>query len=57
VAGGAIPGLLLRKPGPVPGAQVLVPKIFTTLRAYDRAQFLADLGAGVIAGIVALPPS
>jgi len=34
---------------------VLVPKILTTLRAYDRAQFLADLGAGVIVGIVALP--
>jgi SulP family sulfate permease len=34
---------------------VLVPKLFTTLRGYDRAQFLADLGAGVIVGIVALP--
>jgi SulP family sulfate permease len=34
---------------------VLVPKIVTTLRGYDRAQFMADLGAGVIVGIVALP--
>lgn len=33
---------------------MLVPKILTTLRAYDRAQFLADLGAGAIVGIVAL---
>jgi len=34
---------------------VLVPKIATTLRTYDRAQFAADVGAGVIVGIVALP--
>jgi SulP family sulfate permease len=34
---------------------VLVPKLVTTLKTYDRAQFLADLGAGVIVGIVALP--
>jgi sulfate permease, SulP family len=34
---------------------VLVPKLVTTLRTYDRAQFAADLGAGVIVGIVALP--
>jgi MFS superfamily sulfate permease-like transporter len=34
---------------------VLVPKIVTTLRGYDRTQFMADLGAGVIVGIVALP--
>jgi SulP family sulfate permease len=34
---------------------VLVPKIVTTMRAYDRAQFMADLSAGVIVGIVALP--
>jgi SulP family sulfate permease len=34
---------------------VLVPKLFTTLKTYDRAQFLADLTAGVIVGIVALP--
>jgi MFS superfamily sulfate permease-like transporter len=34
---------------------VLVPKIVTTLRGYDRTQFLADLGAGVIVRIVALP--
>ena len=38
-----------------PGALVLVPKIVTTLRGYDQRQFLADLGAGVIVGIVALP--
>jgi sulfate permease, SulP family len=36
---------------------VLVPKLFTTLRSYDRSQFGADLIAGVIVGIVALPLS
>lgn len=34
---------------------VLVPKSFTALRQYDRAQLVADLTAGVIVGIVALP--
>jgi SulP family sulfate permease len=34
---------------------VLVPKLVTTLRGYTRAQFAADLTAGVIVGIVALP--
>jgi SulP family sulfate permease len=34
---------------------VLVPKLVTTLRTYDRRQFSADLTAGVIVGIVALP--
>lgn len=34
---------------------MLVPKLVTTLKSYDRAQFLADLGAGIIVGIVALP--
>jgi SulP family sulfate permease len=34
---------------------VLVPKLFTTLKAYDRRQFAADLTAGAIVGIVALP--
>jgi SulP family sulfate permease len=34
---------------------MLVPKLFTTLRGYDRTQFLRDLSAGVIVGIVALP--
>lgn len=34
----------------------LKPKLFTALRSgYSREQFLADLGAGVIVGIVALP--
>jgi sulfate permease, SulP family len=32
---------------------VLVPKLLTTLKTYDRAQFAADVGAGVIVGIVA----
>ncbi|MGH7591317.1 MAG: SulP family inorganic anion transporter, partial [Gemmatimonadales bacterium] len=36
--------------------RTLVPKLWTTIRAgYDRHQFLADAGAGVIVGIVALP--
>ncbi|HET9514167.1 MAG TPA: SulP family inorganic anion transporter [Gemmatimonadales bacterium] len=35
---------------------MLVPKLVTTLNAgYTRSQFLSDLGAGVVVGIVALP--
>jgi sulfate permease, SulP family len=34
---------------------MLVPKLFTTLKGYSRTQFTADLTAGVIVGIVALP--
>lgn len=34
---------------------MLVPKLVTTLRSYDRAQFSADATAGIIVGIVALP--
>jgi SulP family sulfate permease len=34
---------------------VLIPKIVTTLRGYDRTQFVSDVGAGIIVGIVALP--
>lgn len=34
---------------------MLVPKLFTALRGYTREQFSADLIAGVIVGIVALP--
>jgi SulP family sulfate permease len=34
---------------------MLVPKLVTTLRTYDRTQLGADLSAGVIVGIVALP--
>lgn len=33
----------------------LVPKLFTTLRDYDRKQFTSDIVAGVIVGVVALP--
>src|SRR3989441_1200367 len=32
-----------------------VPKLWTTLRGYTREDLVADLGAGVIVGIVALP--
>ncbi|MFN8667901.1 MAG: sulfate permease [Gemmatimonadaceae bacterium] len=32
-----------------------VPKLVTTLKEYDRRQFVADLTAGTIVGIVALP--
>ena len=31
------------------------PKTFVVLRDYDRRQFLADLQAGVVVGIVAIP--
>ncbi len=34
---------------------MLVPKLFTTLKSYSRAEFTTDLSAGVIVGIVALP--
>ena len=34
---------------------MLLPKLVTTLQTYTRSQFLADLTAGVIVGIVALP--
>jgi SulP family sulfate permease len=34
---------------------MLVPKLVTTLKTYDRAQLTADVSAGVIVGIVALP--
>ena len=34
---------------------MLVPKLVTTLQSYDRRQLSADLTAGVIVGIVALP--
>jgi SulP family sulfate permease len=35
---------------------MLVPKLVTTLKAgYSRSQLLADVGAGVVVGIVALP--
>jgi hypothetical protein len=34
---------------------VFVPKLVTTLKQYDRRQFAADLTAGTIVGIVALP--
>jgi sulfate permease, SulP family len=34
---------------------VLLPKLVTTLQTYTRAQFLADLTAGIIVGVVALP--
>jgi sulfate permease, SulP family len=34
---------------------MLVPKLFTTLQSYSRAQFVADLTAGLIVGVVALP--
>jgi SulP family sulfate permease len=37
------------------GSLVLVPKLVTTLKGYTRQQLLADAGAGVIVGIVALP--
>src|SRR5581483_9273727 len=34
---------------------MFVPKLFTTLRHYDRKAFIADATAGVIVGVVALP--
>jgi SulP family sulfate permease len=34
---------------------LFVPKSITTLKSYSRSQFTADLSAGVIVGVVALP--
>jgi SulP family sulfate permease len=34
---------------------VIVPKLVTTLKDYSQAQFVTDLGAGIIVGMVALP--
>jgi sulfate permease, SulP family len=34
---------------------ILIPKLVTTLKTYDRGQFAADFGAGIVVGIVALP--
>lgn len=34
---------------------MLVPKLVTTLKGYTRQQFVADLGAGIVVGIVAIP--
>ena len=34
---------------------MLIPKLVTTLQGYDRRQFLNDLAAGIVVGIVALP--
>src|SRR5947209_15376460 len=34
---------------------MLLPKLVTTLKGYTRAQCMADVTAGVIVGIVALP--
>ncbi|MCA2005611.1 MAG: sodium-independent anion transporter, partial [Ignavibacterium sp.] len=34
---------------------ILKPKLFTTLRGYNKKQFISDATAGVIVGIVALP--
>src|SRR5215218_4939991 len=36
-------------------ATLLVPKLVTTLKTYNREQLVADLTAGVIVGIVAIP--
>jgi len=34
---------------------IIKPKIFTTLKDYNKKIFISDLTAGVIVGIVALP--
>jgi SulP family sulfate permease len=40
---------------PVQRSLTFVPKLFSTLKGYTRAQLLNDVTAGVIVGIVALP--
>jgi sulfate permease, SulP family len=49
---GGIDSLLASRGGSL---DQLVPKLVTTLKGYSRDQFVADLTAGVIVGIVALP--
>ncbi len=34
---------------------IFIPKLWTTLKTYNRRQFYADLMAGIVVGIVALP--
>lgn len=34
---------------------MLIPKLFTTLKSYDKKTFFSDLSAGMIVGVVALP--
>lgn len=34
---------------------MLKPKLFTTLKDYSKEQFFADVTAGLILGVVALP--
>ncbi|MEP6509198.1 MAG: SulP family inorganic anion transporter [Gemmatimonadales bacterium] len=34
---------------------MFIPKLVTTLKGYDRKQFVNDVGAGIIVGVVALP--
>ena len=34
---------------------MLVPKLATTLKDYDRRRFVSDLTAGLIVGVVAIP--
>jgi SulP family sulfate permease len=41
----------------MPRTMTFVPKLFTTLKGYTRAQFIGDLTAGVIVAVVALPLS
>ena len=40
---------------PAPASHPFLPKTFTALRGYTKAQFSADLLAGLIVGIVAVP--
>jgi SulP family sulfate permease len=42
-------------PPPPPPPPLFRPELLSALRGYTRAQFLADLTAGVIVGVVALP--
>ena len=39
----------------MPDKNTFVPKLFATLKGYNKEQFVKDLLAGLIVGIVALP--
>lgn len=45
----------LPPPEPALRSTTFVPKLYSTLRGYDRSQLLGDTIAGVIVGVVALP--
>src|SRR5687767_918435 len=44
-----------RRAFPLRSLAVLVPKLYSTLQGYTRQQLAADVGAGLVVGVVAIP--